>query len=219
MDRFSVRTDVGTDGARRRLTLVRVLLAGAVLAAVVWALPARRAGQDGGHHAAHAPSAPALDLFERAGVTELKEGQRGPGLRLATLDGRTVSLDEWRDRAIVLNFWATWCQPCTLEMPTLEALWQAYRERGLVVVGVSVDRGAPRALLDPYLKNLGLTFPILLDPDAATAGTWRVTGIPATFLVRPSGEVVGMAMGAREWNSREMRALIETLLPAGHPHR
>jgi hypothetical protein len=86
-------------------------------------------------------------------------------------------------------------------------------------VGVSVDRGAPRSLLDPYLANLGLTFPILLDPDAATAGAWRVTGIPATFLVRPGGEVAGVAMGAREWNSREMRALLDTLLPSGHAHR
>ena len=82
-----------------------------------------------------------------------------------------------------------------------------------------MDRGAPRALIDPYLKNLGLTFPILLDPDAATAGAWRVAGIPATFVIRPGGDVAGMAMGAREWNSREMRALLETLLPSTHAHR
>jgi peroxiredoxin len=219
MERFSPRLDSVLGGAQRRITLVRVLLAVVVVGGIVWALPVRRAGQEGGHHAAHAPEAPSLDLFEKAGVTEFKEGQRGPGLRLAALDGRQASLQDWRDKAIVLNFWATWCQPCTVEMPTLEALWRGYRERGLVVVGVSVDRGAPRAVLDPYLKNLGLTFPILLDPDAATAGAWRVTGIPATFLIRPGGDVVGVAMGAREWNSNEMRALVDTLLPTGHSHR
>jgi peroxiredoxin len=219
MQLFSTRADSAQRGALWRATLVRVGLAIAVLGGLVWALPVRRAGQDGGHHAAHLPQPPALDLFEKAGVTELKEGQRGPGLRLATLDGRQVSLDEWRDKVTVLNFWATWCQPCTAEMPTLEALWQGYRERGLVVVGVSVDRGAPRALLDPYLKNLGLTFPILLDPDMAAAGAWRVTGIPATFVIRPGGEVVGLAIGAREWNSDEMRALLESMLPAAHAHR
>ena len=219
MELFSSRVEKGLTGKNRRVTLVRVALAIAVIGGLVWALPVRRAGQEGGHHAAHAPGAPSLDLFEKAGVTEFKEGQRGPGLRLAALDGRQASLQDWRDKAIVLNFWATWCQPCTLEMPTLEALWRGYRERGLVVVGVSVDRGAPRALLDPYLKNLGLTFPILLDPDAATAGAWRVTGIPATFLIRPGGDVVGVAVGAREWNSNEMRALVDTLLPTGHAHR
>jgi peroxiredoxin len=145
----------------------RVGLAVAALALVLWALPARRAGEDGGHHTDHPVH---LDAFEKAGVTELKEGQRGPGFRLRTFpaDGE-VSLAAFLDKLIVLNFWATWCTPCTVEMPTLEALWQAYRQRGLVVIGVSVDRGAPRGLLSPYLDHQRLTFPILLDPDLATS--------------------------------------------------
>jgi peroxiredoxin len=181
-----------------------------MLGAVVWVLPVRKPGEEGGHHAAHPP---AVDPFERAGVTEFTGGQRGPGLRLAGLDGRRASLGEWRDRVVVLNFWATWCQPCTIEMATLQALWEAYRHRGMVVVGVSVDRGAPRALIDPYLRSLGLTFPILLDPDMRAAGAWKVTGIPATFVIRPGGEVAGMAAGPREWNGPEMRALLEPMLP------
>jgi len=101
-------------------------------------------------------------------------------------------------------------------MPTLEALWRRYRDRGLVVLGVAVDRGAPRALLDPYVKGLALTFPILLDADMAASRAWRVHGLPATFVVRPGGEAVGMAMGAREWDSAEMRALLERFLPGAH---
>jgi peroxiredoxin len=101
-------------------------------------------------------------------------------------------------------------------MPTLEALWLAYRDRGLVVLGVSVDRDAPRPVLDPYVERLGLTFPILLDADLETSRAWRVTGLPATFVVRPGGDAVGMAFGAREWNSAEMRALLESLLPHHH---
>jgi len=111
-----------------------------------------------------------------------------------------------------VNFWATWCQPCTAEMPTLEALWREYRGR-LVVLGVTVDRGAPRLLLDPYVSRLGLTFPILLDGDQRASGAWRVTSLPATFLVRPGGEAVGLAFGAREWNSVEMRDLLGRFLP------
>jgi peroxiredoxin len=213
MERFSPAA--GRAGGGRRGGLIRIALAIVVLGGLVWALPVRRPGQEGGHHAADTPG---VDPFEKAGVTEFKEGQRGPVFRLANLGGGHLALDHWRDRAIVLNFWATWCQPCTLEMPTLEALWRAYRERGLVVVGIAVDRGAPRALIDPYVKNLGLTFPILLDPDMHTANAWRVSGIPATFLIRPGGQVVGMAVGAREWNSDEMRALLERMLPAGHRH-
>ncbi|PYN84826.1 MAG: hypothetical protein DMD87_25380 [Candidatus Rokuibacteriota bacterium] len=69
------------------------------------------------------------------------------------------------------------------------------------------------------MRNLKLTFPILLDPDSKTSDGWRVTALPATFLVRPGGEVTGMAVGAREWNSDEMRALVERLLPGSHGHQ
>jgi peroxiredoxin len=213
MERFSARGRSALGGGN----LLRAALALVLVGVLVWALPVRRPGEEGGHHAAHAP-APALDLFERAGITELKEGQRGPAFRLVGLDGREAGLETWSDKAVVLNFWATWCTPCTIEMPTLEALWRGYRDRGLVVLGVSVDRGAPRALIDPYVASLGLTFPILLDGDMDTARAWRVTGLPATFLVRPGGEVAGFAIGAREWDSAEMRALLETMLPGAHAH-
>jgi peroxiredoxin len=190
-----------------------------LLAAVLWVLPIRRPGEEDPHHpghaAVHAAHEAALDAFERAGVAELREGQRGPSFRLRALsDDRLVSLGDFTDKLVVLNFWATWCTPCTAEMPTLEALWRDYRARGLVVVGVSVDRGAPRALLEPYVEHHGLTFPIALDPDLETSRAWRVTSLPATFIVKPGGEVAGMAIGAREWNAAEMRALLETLLPA-----
>src|SRR5256884_9581091 len=204
-------------GVGRYQSLVRAGLAVLLLGGLFWALPLRRPGEEGGHHARHA--APALDPFEKAGVNELTEGQHGPPFRLATLDGRTAAVADHRDKLVVLNFWATWCQPCTLEMPSLEALWNRYRDRGLVVVGVSVDRGAPKNLIEPYVRNLKLTFPILLDPDSKTSDRWRVTAIPATFLVRPGGDVAGMATGAREWNSKEMRALVERLLPHAQAHR
>lgn len=202
-------------GAARRESVVRAVLAVVLVGALVWLLPIRRAGEEGGHHAARLE--PPLDPFEKAGVTELKEGQHGPPFTLRTLDAGRVSLADYRDKLVVLNFWATWCQPCTLEMPTLEALWQQYKDRGLVVLGVSVDRGAPLVLIRPYVQNLKLTFPILLDPELETANAWRVTGLPATYLVRPGGEVAGFAVGAREWHSEPMRALLETMLP-GAPH-
>ena len=191
------------------------MVATVLLGAVLWVLPVRRAGEDSGHHHVSPP----LDSFERAGVTELKEGQRGPVFTLVALDGSRASLETWKGKVAILNFWATWCQPCALEMPSLEALWRRYRDRGLIVVGVSVDRGAPKGLLEPYVRSLKLTFPILLDPDSKTSDRWRVRALPATFLVRPGGEVAGMAMGAREWNSQEMRALVERLLPHPQAHR
>jgi peroxiredoxin len=196
-------------GGGRRQQLTRVVLAIVLVGGLVWMLPVRRPGEEGGHHREHDAH---LDLFERAGVVELREGHRTPELRLPTLGGGVASLAEHRDKLVLVNFWATWCQPCTAEMPTLEALWREYHGR-LVVLGVSVDRGAPRLLLDPYVSRLGLTFPILLDGDQRVSSAWRVTSLPATFLVRPGGEAVGLAFGAREWNSVEMRNLLGRFLP------
>ena len=197
-------------GANRRETLIALGLLALLLGALWWSLPARKAGEEGSkyHHTE------TLDPYERAGVTEFKEGQRSPGLSLASLDGKTVSLNDYAGKLVVLNFWATWCPPCDAEMPTLENLWEKYRARGLMVVGVSVDKGEPRAIVGPYVRGKKLTFPILLDPDMKTAQAWRVAGIPATFLVKPSGEVAGLAQGAREWDSKEMVALLENLLPS-----
>src|SRR5262245_14158600 len=199
-------------GGSPRGSLLRAVLAVAALALVLWLLPTRRAGEDGGHHGQHGAH---LDAFEKAGVTEFKEGQRGPGLRLRTFPAEgQASLQQYAGKLVIVNFWATWCTPCTDEMPTLEALWQRYRDRGLVVIGVSVDRGAPRSLLLPYVTSHGLTCPIMLDPDLNAAKAWRVANVPATFIVKPDGEVAGMALGAREWNGSEMRALLEPLLPS-----
>ena len=201
-------------GAGRRDALLRAALAIVLLGAVFWLLPLRRAGEDGGHHG----GGPALDPFEKAGVVELKVGQTAPALALATLVGGRTTLADHRGKLVVLNFWATWCQPCALEMPSLESLWRRYRDRGLVVVAVSVDRGSPRNLLEPYVRSLKLTFPILLDPDAKTSDGWRVTALPATFLISPGGDATGMAVGAREWDSAEMKTLVERLLPGEHRH-
>lgn len=199
-------------GSTRRGSYWRIALALVIFGGALWLLPSRRPGEDGGHHGPHGT---ALDAFEKAGVTQLKGGLRGPGFRLRRFPaGDYVALEELGAHLVIVNFWATWCGPCAAEMPTLEALWRRYRDRGLVVLAVSVDRGTPRALLEPYVRHHKLTFPILLDPDLATARAWRVTSLPATYIVKPGGEVAGVVLGAREWDSAEMRALLEMLLPA-----
>jgi peroxiredoxin len=206
---WAASTLAGPGGGQR---VVQLVLALVLLGTLIWLLPVRRPGEDAGHHAGHEPD---LDLFERAGVSELKAGQRAPAFHLERFSGGRMALADWTGALVVVNFWATWCTPCTLEMPTLEGLWQQYRERGLVVLGISVDVGAPRNVIGPYLSNLGLTFPVLLDPDMRTAQAWRVTALPATFIVGPQGDLVGMAIGPREWDGTEMRALVESLLAAG----
>lgn len=92
----------------------------------------------------------------------------------------------------------------------MERLHQRYKSRGLVVLGISVDRNGPAVA--PFVKRLGLTFPIGLDPDMALADRYRVRALPSTFLVDRSGNTVAVAFGARDWDSNAAREVIEALL-------
>ena len=155
-------------GGRTRQTLIRGVLGLVLIGGLVWGLPVRQPGEDGGHHGAHHDAhAPHLDAFERAGIVELTAGQRGPAFRLASFTGGHASLDTWRDKLVVLNFWATWCTPCTVEMPTLEALSREYRDRGLVVIGFpsnqfgAQDPGSNDEIASFCEMNYGVTFPMM----------------------------------------------------------
>lgn len=172
-------------GASRRQSLIRASLAVVILGGVVWVLPVRRAGEDGGHHGA---ATQVLDPFEKAGVVELKEGQQAPGFTLLTLDGGRASLTDHRDKLVVLNFWATWCAPCRTEMPLLEARYARDRDNGLLILGVNFDEPAPDVRL--FGRELGITFPLLLDPGAEVQRLYRIRGYPTTFIVDREGTLV-----------------------------
>ena len=138
-----------------------------------------------------------------------------PEFSLRTPEGRTVSLAALRGKVVILNFWATWCRECRTEMPAFETLHRRFGARGLVVVGVNTREGAPAA--QSYARELGLTFPLVLDPDGTVTARFGVIGLPTTFLIGRDGRAVALAVGAREWTSATALDIAETLLadPAG----
>jgi peroxiredoxin len=138
-----------------------------------------------------------------------------PEFRGRTPDGQSVSLSGLRGRVVVLTFWATWCPPCKEEMPVFERFHRELGSRGLTVLGINVREGAPA--IRAYGKELGLTFPLVLDPDGKIQAQYGVIGLPTTFLVGRDGRPVARAIGPREWGSAEARALLETLLAEPAP--
>ncbi|HEY8371098.1 MAG TPA: TlpA disulfide reductase family protein, partial [Thermodesulfobacteriota bacterium] len=111
----------------------------------------------------------------------------------------------------LLNFWATWCPPCRAEMPSMERAYQQYRERGFTIVAIDYREGPE--LVEPFVKELGLTFPIALDRDGAvTDAKYPTSGLPTTYLIDRQGRAVARRMGYVEWDGAAARALIETLL-------
>ena len=118
----------------------------------------------------------------------VQPGSPAPAFKLAKLDGGLATLDDWRGQVVLLNFWATWCPGCVEELPALDKLYRANGKDGFSVVAVSLDEKG-RSEVSPFVKKLGLSFPILLA-DSRVAAAYRVLGLPTTYLVDRSGVIV-----------------------------
>jgi thiol-disulfide isomerase/thioredoxin len=130
---------------------------------------------------------------------------------LPALGGDTIRLAELKGQVVLLNFWATWCPPCRAEMPSMERAYQAYRAQGFRVVAIDYREGPE--LVEPFVKGLGLTFPIALDRDGSvTDSKYPTGGLPTTYLIDRQGRAVARRLGYVEWDSAAARALIEALL-------
>jgi peroxiredoxin len=131
------------------------------------------------------------------------------------LDARPLSITEYRGSVIILNFWASWCLECRPEMPVLERLQREFSSRGLAVIGVNTRETKEAARR--YAKELGLTFPLVLDRDGKINALYGVVGLPTTFVIGRDGRAIGFAVGARDWESASARALIAALLAEPAP--
>jgi peroxiredoxin len=165
--------------------------------------------------------APAIAFVTVLGaVIGLQVLQRGPSsgyaageFALPDLNGTEVRLADLRGKIVFLNLWATWCPPCRAEMPSMEALYQRFRHRDFAMLAVAEDTDA--APVAAFVRELGLTFPILLDTDNRLPGRYGVTGYPETFVIDRNGQVIKHVVGPAEWNSPEMIAYFEELLAGG----
>jgi thiol-disulfide isomerase/thioredoxin len=134
-----------------------------------------------------------------------------------TVETRRVSLGDLRGKVVLLNFWASWCAECRPEMPVLERLHRELGPRGLAVVGINLREESQ--VVRRYAGELGLTFPLVLDPDGQITRAYGVVGLPTTFIVGRDGRAVALAVGVREWAGAPARALLQALLaqPATGP--
>jgi cytochrome c biogenesis protein CcmG/thiol:disulfide interchange protein DsbE len=109
-----------------------------------------------------------------------------PDFALTTLAGEQISLAHLRGQPVVLNFWATWCDPCRREMPALQATADLYADK---VIVLGVDQGEPAALVRTFVEEYGLTYPILLDAQFAVSQQYNIRGLPTTFFIDADGIV------------------------------
>ena len=142
---------------------------------------------------------------------ELTQGDRFPDVVLPSLDGRMTSLAAYPDVPLAVNFWATWCEPCRREMPSLEKLSTLFHPNELRVIGISVD--SDRNLAREFGLRYKLTIPMLSDSDQVlSSGILRIPAFPITYLLRRDHTIARIIVGARDWAGSEMVNEIEGLL-------
>jgi peroxiredoxin len=134
-----------------------------------------------------------------------------PPLELVDTEGRLHKLSDYRGKAVLVNFWATWCAPCREEMPSIEALRVAMQGEPFAVLAVNVGESARTAR--QFAGSMQLGFPLLLDRDSRTTKAWAARILPASFIVGPDGRIRYSYLGALDWSSPEVRKTIQSLMP------
>lgn len=158
---------------------------------------------------------PVTALLKPLDLVGYRSGTKPPHFSGQTLDARPLSLTDLRGKVVVVNFWASWCLECRPEMPVLERLHRELGSRGLAIVGINAREDKPA--VGRYARELGLTFPLLLDPGGQNNALYGVIGVPATFVVGRDGRAVAFGLGPRDWGSAPARALVEALLAEPAP--
>jgi peroxiredoxin len=153
------------------------------------------------------PLAEAMKELDLVRPSRLK---RAEDFTVKTPGGGAFRLADHRGKVVMVNFWATWCPPCLEEMPAMERLYRQHREAGFTLVAVSVD--GDDKVVPPFVKKLGLTFPIGLDPGMDLANAYGVRALPSSFLVDREGNLVALAIGPRHWDDDASHSLVEGLV-------
>jgi len=138
-------------------------------------------------------------------------GYLAPRFTLRNLKGNYESLESYRGQVVVLNFWATWCAPCRVEMPSFEKLYRRYRSEGVSVLAVTLDKNA-KPKIKSFVDEHNLSFPVLLDSKSEVERLYPSMTVPFTYVIDRKGRVVARVDGAKNWESEETFEAIEYLL-------
>jgi peroxiredoxin len=151
------------------------------------------------------------ELFLKIGIQPTKGDTKAPNFCLEDLKGKKLELRNFKGKVVFLNFWATWCGPCKEEMPSIEALYQQFKEKDFVFLTISVDYEGKKPVKE-FIEKQRYTFPVLLDPKCETLDLYKVKGIPTTILIDKNRKMIGKATGPRNWKSPEAISLLNLLL-------
>ena len=141
-------------------------------------------------------------------------GARLPEYSAETLEGgEAIAFTDLEGQVALVTIWATWCGPCRVEMPSIQAVYDRYKDEGFTVLAISIDTDPNyKVKIQEFMQDFGLTFPMIVDPANRITRVLNTIGVPENFIVDRNGRVVKRVVGASNWNSEANRALIEELL-------
>ncbi|KQL49250.1 thiol-disulfide oxidoreductase ResA [Brevibacillus choshinensis] len=139
----------------------------------------------------------------------VKVGRSAPNFSLQQLNGPELALGDLKGKGVILNFWGTWCEPCKKEMPALQQQYNQFKDKGLVVLGVNI--GESPVAVEPFVKQFGVNFPILLDSESQITKLYRIGPIPTTFFISPDGDVEEIFIG--QLNEAMITEKVKKILP------
>ncbi len=158
--------------------------------------------------------------FNQGKIVATIPGNPAPSFEMLNSDGEVVSLDDYAGKVVLVNVWGTWCEPCRAEMPSMERLYQQFDRDDFEILAVSIDVpvGQMESIgimgRDPQLfaDTLGLTFPILLNPEGDIQRTFQTTGVPESFLIARDGVIYKRVAGATAWDEEANLAAVRRLV-------
>ena len=138
-------------------------------------------------------TAPAIQTVANKGTGN----KAAPEWQLKDLDGKPVKLSDFKGKVVILNFWATWCPPCRKEIPTFVSLQKQYADKGLVIVGVSLDEKGP-GVVKPFVAKMGINYPVVMGDPKTAADYGGIAVVPTTFVIDRNGKVAAEHQGDAE---------------------
>ncbi len=156
--------------------------------------------------------APLANALKKSGFQVPTKAMPFEDFTLTALDGSRVSLGSFKGKVVVLSFWATWCGPCKQELPSMQALYTKMKPRGLEIV--AVDLGEEKNAVSRFVKENGLSFPVLLDSNFTVGSAYGANSIPTNYIIDKNGRIIARVIGfdGKEWTSADRVSLFEKLL-------
>lgn len=149
-------------------------------------------------------------LFSIVGVIKVPPTDDPVRINLNDMNGKNISISDFKGKIVFLNFWTTWCPTCRIEMPSMEKLHQKLTNKDFAMVTVNLQESTSK--VKAFFKEFKLTFTALLDSTGEVSASFGIRTIPTTYILDKTGRIIGRVNGPREWDSKAAIALFENLM-------